>query len=97
MRIEKVGDAMQGNGCFTGTCHSLYNEYAGVFVMDNPVLFSLDSSNDVFHLIIGVDTKLLLQNIIVNGQGAFDHVFHFSFAYAILTFEQDLSAYFSRW
>lgn len=34
MRIEKVGDAMQGNGCFTGTCHSLYNEYAGVFVMD---------------------------------------------------------------
>jgi hypothetical protein len=38
-----------------------------------------------------------LQNIIVNGQGAFDHVFHFSFAYAILTFEQDLSAYFSRW
>ena len=85
--IEQVGDAVQGYGCFSRAGHSLNNKRADIFVADNPVLFPLDGGNDIFHLVIGIGTlTLFLQNVIMDGQGTFNHKFHFAAPNSVLAF-----------
>ena len=66
-----------------------------IFVTDNSVLFALNGGNDVFHLFVGIGTEFLLQDIIMDGQGTFYHIFHFTIPDAVLPFQGNLPFYLS--